>query len=609
MRWLVVIAFAARLAHADAVDDLEARGEELAKTGEYSKAIAAFKQAEAQRPRAVHACMIGLAYLRRELWPQAELYFATCHKRAKPDDQLPDWIGTAETQLAQRIADAHIVPVMIQVVPADIGAMLSVSSFPPDEVFPAQDLHLAPGTHSIEISANGYTPQHRDITIEPGKPVTLVFTLALASGVTPQPPPSSPHASRVPWIVMGGGAAHDRDRPRRRGSRHRRHRPRAALHRVQGRAACRRRRSCRRRLDRDRVAAMTRLAIVLVAGCHLSLPDAPPGDASRDAPAPDAQLPAYGRHWVERTYMGDPADANSAITTVQASLTFDSTRNRVVMLTANTTQLVALDPGTGWSPVCTVGTRPQVRHHAAFAYDPDIDRYVVAGGSSNADFDTFDPVATVDACDPVANTWSTLAPLPMPRARLFMLYDPMRHGLRVFGGFSAPTTPVAELLLSDTAVTTWTPSSSTQAFGAHATGATFVPGDHILVIPDDDSPSDQIMNDDLWSLDGAGTQWTHVCSDCSGYMRNDASLLQIGAETFLINGYHPPMEIKGTWRLDGAKLTLVDDTNPPARDSEAVVYDPVRDVGVVYGGNGVSCSDGGPKNGNDCHQTWELVRD
>src|SRR4029079_11617073 len=88
---ILVLQATALLAHADEVDDLEAKGEELAKQNEYTQAITVFKQADAKRPRAAHACMIGLAYMRREAWPQAELFLALCEKRAAPGDQPPDW--------------------------------------------------------------------------------------------------------------------------------------------------------------------------------------------------------------------------------------------------------------------------------------------------------------------------------------------------------------------------------------------------------------------------------------------------------------------------------------------------------------------------------------
>ena len=200
-------------AHADEVDDLVAKGEELAKRNEYSQAIAAFKQADAKRPRAAHACMIGLAYMRREAWPQAELFLALCEKRAVPGDQPPDWVDAAHQTLATKLREAQIPAITIEVTPPAVGARLTVSSFTPDELFEPQTIHLAPGKHVIEVTAPGYLRASREVTIEPGVPQTLTFALErdpaqAKPAVTPSTPrPSSePHTSPVPWIVMGAGA-------------------------------------------------------------------------------------------------------------------------------------------------------------------------------------------------------------------------------------------------------------------------------------------------------------------------------------------------------------------------------------------------------------------
>ena len=104
----LVVVLSARIARADDVADLEARGEELARQSEYTQAIEAFKAADLRKPRATHACMIGLAYMRRELWPQAELFLALCEKRATPGDQPPSWIDEAEHQLAAKLSAAQI---------------------------------------------------------------------------------------------------------------------------------------------------------------------------------------------------------------------------------------------------------------------------------------------------------------------------------------------------------------------------------------------------------------------------------------------------------------------------------------------------------------------
>jgi hypothetical protein len=211
VRRVILLMLASRVALADDLADLEARGQELAKASEYSQAIEVFKQADAKQPRAAHACMIGLAYLRRELWPQAELFLARCEQRAVPGDQPPEWIDEAEHTLAAKLSAARIPAVTIAVLPANIGAQVTVSTFAPDEVFAPQTVHLVPGKSVIEVSAPGYVAEKREVDVHPGEPQTVTFTLVKIAAPPPLPPPPAHAPSRpatwVPWVVAGAGVA------------------------------------------------------------------------------------------------------------------------------------------------------------------------------------------------------------------------------------------------------------------------------------------------------------------------------------------------------------------------------------------------------------------
>jgi hypothetical protein len=186
-------------ARADDVDDLVAKGEDAAKQLQFSQAIQAFKAADAKRPRAKHACLIGLAYTRRELWPQAELFFAACHARATADDPLPDWVGAAETQLAAKLAAIDVAAITIVV--SAPNAKLTVSSFEPDETFPPRTIHLAHGKHVIEASAPGFETATREVVVTTNAPQTIAIELH------PPPPPPPPPPPLAPRIVIAGGAA------------------------------------------------------------------------------------------------------------------------------------------------------------------------------------------------------------------------------------------------------------------------------------------------------------------------------------------------------------------------------------------------------------------
>src|SRR5260221_12394729 len=103
VRWHLVVGVLALCAGSAAADDdpeaMTAHGEQLARSGEYTRAIALFKQADAIRPSAHHACLIGLVYTRRELWSQAEIFFDRCKLRATAADPFPDWFAEAGKQL------------------------------------------------------------------------------------------------------------------------------------------------------------------------------------------------------------------------------------------------------------------------------------------------------------------------------------------------------------------------------------------------------------------------------------------------------------------------------------------------------------------------------
>ena len=194
IRIAVVIVALGTIAHADGVDDLVTRGEDAARRGDLSVAIDAFKHADAQRPLAKHACLIGLAYTRRELWPQAELFFARCRKRATPSDPIPDWLGAAEQQLADKLAATHTVAVAFAITPAAATALISVSSFAPDETFDTQTIHLTPGAYTIQITADGYLPQRRELVIPADATTSQLIVVGLArepSRIPPDPETSS----------------------------------------------------------------------------------------------------------------------------------------------------------------------------------------------------------------------------------------------------------------------------------------------------------------------------------------------------------------------------------------------------------------------------------
>lgn len=150
-------------ARAETRDELQARGEQLGREGKWGDAIGAFKAAERLEHRAVHACLIALAYTRREAWPQAELFLAKC-QQPTPGETLPDWVPEADELIRERLRTAPVSEVTIEVKPANALATLTVSSFQPDEIFAPRTIHLPHGTHLIVGHAPGY-PDHQRVVV------------------------------------------------------------------------------------------------------------------------------------------------------------------------------------------------------------------------------------------------------------------------------------------------------------------------------------------------------------------------------------------------------------------------------------------------------------
>jgi hypothetical protein len=185
----------ARPARADEADDVAARGEELAKQGEWASAIAAFKAADHAHPRATYSCLVGLTYLRRDLLAQAELFLARCKDRGTAADPVPAWFDEAATQLAHKLDGAHLAAVTFTATPA--FATLSIGSFQPDETFAPRTVHLAAGTYIVTASAAGYRDATERLVVADDAPRTLALRLELL-----YPPPS-----RVPLVVAIAGVA------------------------------------------------------------------------------------------------------------------------------------------------------------------------------------------------------------------------------------------------------------------------------------------------------------------------------------------------------------------------------------------------------------------
>ena len=198
MRAIIVVMGLCATAGAETPEDLVHGGEELAKAGRYSEAIDLFKAADRRQPRASNACLIALAYTRKEAWPQAEIFLDRCKAGATAGEPLPDWVPTATEQLAERLATVNVAAITLVVEPAGTPVELTVSSFAPDEVFAPRTIHLPPGHHVVTARARGWPDVHQ--TIEVHDRAAQHVTIHLRK------PSIEIHRGRTPLVVLGAGA-------------------------------------------------------------------------------------------------------------------------------------------------------------------------------------------------------------------------------------------------------------------------------------------------------------------------------------------------------------------------------------------------------------------
>lgn len=233
---------AARLAHGDVTSPaaraeanaLVKEGEEMAKAGRFTHAVERFKQADAKRPRAAHACFIGLAYLRHEALAQAELFFERCEERAAPSDAPPAWLPKAKSELKRKIAEGNVPSVTFSVT-TTASVRLIIVGWPADETFAPRGLPLPAGRYVLEATGDGLPSKRQEFTVGSAPMKVLIDTTppplapsppAVETPTTPSqvstkpkagPPVSPPNRRRTWGLVVGavglasaagGGVAH-----------------------------------------------------------------------------------------------------------------------------------------------------------------------------------------------------------------------------------------------------------------------------------------------------------------------------------------------------------------------------------------------------------------
>ena len=131
----------------DRANALVLQGNNLGRSGDFSGAIAKFKQADATFPRALTYCNIGLAYARLKRHHQAHYFLVKCRDlwetlESKPvnpwvDERIDETEGNLRAQSYARVV-LHVQPT---------AATIGLSTYEINEPIPSGQTAWTPGGH------------------------------------------------------------------------------------------------------------------------------------------------------------------------------------------------------------------------------------------------------------------------------------------------------------------------------------------------------------------------------------------------------------------------------------------------------------------------------
>lgn len=269
--------------------------------------------------------------------------------------------------------------------------------------------------------------------------------------------------------------------------------------------------------------------------------------------------------WTARPGTGPSARENHA-------MVYDSTRRRVILFGGEGIGL--LDDtwefdGTAWVELSPT-TSPPARINHAMAYDPVRRKVVIVGGLPNIDTWELDGV-----------TWTERVTANRPSAGAALAFNPVRGRVLAVSG-----TQMWELGDTD-----WTPRSATA----------YPPNGGSLIY--DASRGQLVMllaTGELWGY--TGTTWSLIPTTgtpTSGLSYYDAARKRI---VIISQQSSIQLDFSEVWELVGSAWTLRQGTQTPdPRWIQALAYDAIRGVTVLFGGYVETATFGG-----DVDETWEF---
>jgi hypothetical protein len=294
--------------------------------------------------------------------------------------------------------------------------------------------------------------------------------------------------------------------------------------------------------------------------------------------------------WTQLTPAGTPPSARYSHTSI-----YDPVRDRMVVFGGNNGSYsndvwaLSLAGSSAWTQLSPAGTPPSARYLHSAIYDPVHDRMEVFGGTNGSYFNDVWALSLAGS-----SSWTQLSPAGTPPSARYghtAIYDQVGNRMVVFGGYSAGfLNDVWALSLADSLAWTHLTPAGTLPGAREAHTTIYDPvRDRMVVF----GGYDVSLFKDVWALSLAGDQtWTPLTSpDPPPIARFFHTMIYdpvrdrmvvFGGNTgnrFLNDLWAPSLAGSFAW----TQLTP-SGTPPSAREAHTAIYDPVRDRMVVFGG-------------------------
>ncbi len=299
--------------------------------------------------------------------------------------------------------------------------------------------------------------------------------------------------------------------------------------------------------------------------------------------------------WTELEPSGMRPTARSA-----HSMVYDPTSGRLILF-GGAIALALLDDTWAYDPVANAwtelkpsGTLPPARSAHSMAYDPGTHRLIMFGGRGDAGTSLNDTWAY----DPTANAWTELKPsgtLPPARSAHSMAYDPGTHRLIMFGGRGDAGTSLNDAWAYDPATNAWIElkPAGTLPSPRNLFSMAYDPLTHGLIVFG--GQGDTGLLNDTWAYDTTANAWTELKpAGTLPWTRSAQSMAYdpTSGRLIVFAGLDSAGTVLGdAWAYESAANTWTElepsGTQPAARAGHVMVYDPASGRLIMFGGRSI----------------------